>query len=199
MDLQTQAREDLAIIRRLMEDGNRVVNTAGPHFVAWGVLTSAALVATYVLGIRGDVRPITWVWIIAIGLGWISSLAMMMAYGRRERVRSATARILGGTWTGVGVTLMLLGFAGPAGGGVRPEAITAVLAPVLGSGFFGTGLLLGSRWMQGAAGVWWAGALFMLLWPGPHGLLVTAGLVLVLQTLPGIWLMLRARRAVAIA
>ncbi|HEU0300939.1 MAG TPA: hypothetical protein VFR37_15865 [Longimicrobium sp.] len=199
MDPQTQAREDLAVIRRLMEDGHRVVNTAGPHFVAWGVLTSAALVATYVLGGRGEIRLLTWVWIIAVGLGWLASLGLMMAEGRRERVRSATGRILGGTWAGVGVTLMLLGFAGPAGGAIRPDAITAVLSAVLGSGFFATGLLLGSRWMQGAAGGWWAGALFMLLWPGPHGLLVTAGLVLVLQTLPGAWLMLRARRAVAVA
>jgi hypothetical protein len=199
MDPQAQAREDLAVIRRLMEDGHRVVNTAGPHFVAWGLLTSAALAATYVLGGRGETRLVTWTWIIAVGLGWLASLALTVAEGRRERVRSATGRILGGVWTGTGVTLMLLGFAGPAGGGVRPDAITAVLAAVLGSGFFATGLLLGSRWMQAAAGVWWAGALLMLLWPGPHGLLVTAALVLLLQTLPGAWLMLRARRAVAVA
>ncbi|HEX2079091.1 MAG TPA: hypothetical protein VHG08_15310 [Longimicrobium sp.] len=199
MDPQAQAREDLAVIRRLMEDGHRVVNTAGPHFVAWGVLTSAALIATYVLGGRGETRPITWAWIAAVGLGWLASLALTLAEGRRERVRSATGRILGGLWTGTGVTLMLLGFAGPAGGGVRPDAITAVLAAVLGSGFFATGLLLGSRWMQAAACGWWGGALFMLLRPGAHGLLVTAGLVLVLQTLPGAWLMLRARRAVAVA
>ena len=42
-------------------------------------------------------------------------------------------------------------------------------------------------------------SLLMLLWPGAHGLLLTAGLVLALQTLPGCWLMLRARRAVAVA
>lgn len=199
MDPQTQAREDLAAIRRLMEDGQRVVNSAGPHFFTWGVLTTAALAATYVLGGRGETRAITWAWAVAVGLGWLASLALALVEGRRERVRSATSRILGGTWTGTGVTLMLLGFAAPAGGGVDPSAITGVLAAVLGGGFFATGLLVGSRWMQAAAGVWWAGALFMLLWPGRHGLLVTAALVLLLQTLPGLWLTLRARRAVAVA
>jgi hypothetical protein len=199
MDPQTQAREDLAAIRRLMEDGQRVVNTAGPHFVAWGLLTSAALAATYVLAGRGETRLITWVWAAAVGLGWLASLALTISEGRRERVRSATGRILGGVWTGTGVTMMLLGFAAPAGGGVDTAAITGVLAAVLGGGFFATGLLVGSRWMQAAAVVWWAGALLMLLWPGAHGLLVTAALVLILQTLPGLWLTLRARRAVVVA
>lgn len=198
MDPQTQAREDLAAIRRLMEDGQRVVNTAGPHFVAWGLLTSAALAATYVLAGRGETRLITGAWAVAVGLGWLASLALTVAEGRRERVRSATGRILGGVWTGTGVTMMLLGFAAPAGGGVATAAITGVLAAVLGGGFFATGLLVGRRWMQAAAIVWWAGAVLMLLWPGPYGLLLTAGLVLVLQTLPGCWLMLRARRAVAV-
>jgi hypothetical protein len=199
MDPQTQAREDLAAIRRLMEDGRRVVNTAGPHFVAWGVLTSAALAATYVLGGRGETRMITWAWGVAVGLGWLASAALTVAQGRREGVRSGTGRILGGVWTGTGVTMMLLGFAAPAGGVVDPAALTGVLAAVLGGGFFATGLLVGSRWMQAAAVAWWAGALLMLLWPGRHGLLLTAALVLGLQTLPGIWLTLRARRAVAVA
>ncbi|HEX2211545.1 MAG TPA: hypothetical protein VHG93_27915 [Longimicrobium sp.] len=199
MDPHTQAREDLAAIRRLMEDGQRVVHTAGPHFVAWGVLTSAALAATYVLSARGDTRTITWAWAVAVALGWLASLALIVTEGRRERVRSATSRMLGGTWTGTGVTMMLLGFAAPAGGGVHVAAITGVLAAVMGCGFFVTGLLVGSRWMQGAALLWWAGALLMLLWPGRHGLVVTAALVLLLQTLPGLWLMLRARRAVAVA
>jgi hypothetical protein len=136
---------------------------------------------------------------VAVGLGWLTSLALTVAEGRRERVRSATARILGGVWTGTGVTMMLLGFAAPAGGGVARVAITGVLAAVMGGGFFATGLLVGSRWMQAAAVVWWAGSLSMLLRPGPHGLLVTAALVLVLQTLPGCWLTLRARRAVVVA
>ncbi|HEU4883317.1 MAG TPA: hypothetical protein VFT45_13745 [Longimicrobium sp.] len=200
MDAQTQAREDLAAIRRLMEDGQRVVNTAGPHFVAWGLLTSAALAATYVLAGRGETGRITLAWGVAVGLGWLASLALTVVEGRREQVRSATGRILGGVWAGTGVTMMLLGFAAPAGGGVDTAVITGVLAAVMGGGFFATGLLVGRRWMQAAAVAWWAGALAMLLWPGPHGLLVTAGLVLILQTLPGLWLMLRSRRAaVAIA
>ena len=199
MDAQTQAREDLAAIRRLMEDGQRVVNSAGPHFVAWGLLTSAALAATYLLAERGETRLITWTWAVAVGLGWLASLALTFAEGRRERVRCATGRILGGMWTGTGVSLMLLGFAAPAGGGLSTDAITGVLAAVMGGGFLATGLLVGSRWMQAAALGWWAGALYMLLAPGRSGLLVTAALVLLLQTLPGIWLTLQARRAVAVA
>lgn len=199
MDAQTQAREDLAAIRRLMEGGQQVVNTAGPHFVAWGVLCSAALVATYALSARGDTRAILWTWGVAVGLGWAASIALTVAGLRRARVSSATGRLLGGLWAGTGVTLTLLGFAAPAGGGLAQTAITGVLAAVLGGATFATGLFVGSRWMQAAAGGWWGGALLMLLWPGRHGLLLTAALVLLLQTVPGVVLTLRGRRAMAVA
>jgi hypothetical protein len=199
MDAQTQAREDLAAIRRLMEGGQQVVNTAGPHFVAWGVLCSGALAATWVLAGRGDIRLVWWTWAVAVGLGWLASIALMLTGERRARVSSASGRLLGGLWVGTGVTLTLLGFAAPAGGGLAREAITGVLAAVLGGATFATGLLVGSRWMQAAAGGWWAGALLMLLWPGRHGLLVTAALVVVLQTVPGVVLTLRGRRAMAVA
>lgn len=199
MDAQTQAREDLAAIRRLMEGGQQVVNTAGPHFVAWGVLCSAALVSTYVLAGRGDGRTAVWTWIVAVSLGWMASIALTVSGLRRAPVTSATGRLLGGMWMGTGVTLTLLGFAGPAGGGVAWAAISGVLAAVLGGATFATGLLVGSRWMQAAGGGWWAGALLMLLWPGRHGLLLTAGLILGLQTLPGVVLTLRGRRAAAVA
>ena len=199
MDAQTQAREDLAAIRRLMEGGQQVVNTAGPHFVAWGVLCSAALLSTFVLAPRGDIRTIWWTWIAAVSLGWIASIALTVTGQRRAGVTSPTGRLLGGTWIGTGVTLTLLGFAAPAGGGLAVDAITGVLAAVMGGATFATGLLVGSRWMQAAGGGWWAGALLMLLWPGRHGLLLTAALILVLQTIPGVVLTLRGRRAAAVA
>ena len=199
MDAQTQAREDLAAIRHLMQDGQQVVNAAGPHFVVWGILSAAALAATYVLGDRGDARTAWWVWGVAISLGWIASIALTYRGVRQARVTTATGRLLRGLWLGTGVTLTLLGFVAPAGGGLDVAAITGVLAAVLGGASFATGMLVSSRWLQAAGGGWWAGALFMLLWPGSHGLLITAGLVIVLQTIPGLVLMARARRGLAIA
>src|SRR5688500_508861 len=199
MDAQTQAREDLAAIRRLMQDGQQVVNHAGPHFVAWGVVCSAALAATYVLAEQADARTVWWVWGVAISLGWIASIALTYRGVRQARVTTATGRLLGGMWLGTGITLTLLGFAAPAGGGLDVAAITGVLAAVLGGASFATGMLVSSRWLQAAGGAWWAGALFMLLWPGRHGLLITAGLLIVLQTIPGLVLMARARRGLAVA
>ncbi|HEU0014838.1 MAG TPA: hypothetical protein VFQ45_14220 [Longimicrobium sp.] len=199
MDAQTQAREDLAAIRRLMEGGQRVVNHAGPHFVVWGLLMSAALVATYVLGRAETVRGITWVWAGAVGLGWVASIALTFNGVRRAPATSPAGRLLAGLWIGTGVTLTLLGFAAPAGGALAWNGITGVLAAVLGGAFFATGLFAGSRWLQAAGGLWWAGSLYMLLDPGPHGLLVTAALMLALQAIPGLVLVLRGRRGVAVA
>jgi len=99
--------------------------------------------------------------------------------------------MVGGLWLGTGVTLTMLGFAGPAGGAIAPEAITGMLSAVLGAAYFATGVISGQRWLMGVGGAWWAGALVMLLWPAPHTLLVMAAMMLLLQAAPGLYLMRR--------
>jgi hypothetical protein len=198
MDAQAQAREDLAAIRQMMERSRGVVGYAAPHFVGWGILMAVALVATYLLTGQGREGWISGLWIVAVGLGWGLSWVLAVRARRRGRVRSHAGRMLGGLWLGTGVTMMTLGFAGPAGGGISSSAVAGVLAAVLGAAYFATGVLSGGRWLMGVGAGWWAGSLVMLLWPGPNALLLMAALMLCLQAGPGVYYLRRPSPATAV-
>jgi hypothetical protein len=195
MDAQVQARDDLVAIREIMERTRDVVGYAAPHFVAWGILMAAALVATYLLRGRGGEGWIWWLWVLAVGLGWALSWLFAVRGRRRARVRSQAGRMLGGLWLGTGVTMTILGFAGPAGGAVSSSAVAGMLAAVLGAAYFATGVLSGGRWLMAVGAGWWAGSLVMLLWAGPHALLLMAVFMLALQAGPGAYYLTRRRPA----
>jgi hypothetical protein len=194
---QAHAREDLMVIRRIMEGSQQMVEGAGPHFAAWGLLTAAALVTTWAMVDGGAHASIPWLWAATVTVGWVMSALLGRRASRTARVRTAGGRMIGGLWLSTGITLTLLGFAGPGGGAVSPDAITGMLSAVLGGAYFATGLLSGHRWLLGVGGGWWAGALVMLLFPAPHTLLVMAGMMLVLQAAPGVYLMRRPSRQAA--
>jgi hypothetical protein len=188
------AREDLRAIREIMQGSHRVARYAAPHFVLWGLLMAAALCTTYFLLMGGVEGVVPWLWVAAVGAGWIGSAAISVSARHRAPVHSTASRMLGGLWLGTGITLTILGFVGAAGGGISSLAVTGVLAAVLGVGYFATGVLAETRWLLGVGAGWWGGAVFMLLWPGTHGLLVMAAMMLVLQAVPGLYYMRGARR-----
>jgi hypothetical protein len=196
---QAHAREDLIAIRRIMEGSQQVVEGAGPHFAGWGVLTSAALVATWLMVDGGNHAGVPWLWAGTVAAGWAMSGLLGRRARRAARVRTTGGRMIGGLWLATGITLTLLGFAGPGGGAVAPDAITGMLSAVLGGAYFATGLLSGHRWLLAVGGGWWAGALFMLLFPAPHGLLVMAAMMLLLQAAPGVYIMRGPARQAAAA
>jgi hypothetical protein len=195
MDAQAQAREDLVAIRAMMERTRDVVGYAAPHFVVWGVLMAAALLATYLLRDQAGDGWISWLWVLAVGVGWALSWLLAVRGRRRGRVRSQAGRMLGGLWLGTGVTMTILGFAGPAGGAVSTLVVSGMLAAVLGAAYFATGVLAGVRWLMAVGVGWWAGSLVMLLWPGPAAVLLMAACMLALQVGPGAYYLTRRRAA----
>jgi hypothetical protein len=198
-DQHADAREDLLIIRRIMEGSQQTVEGAGPHFAAWGVLTAAALATTYVMVEGGAHGAVAWLWAGTVAVGWAMSALVGRRASRSARVRTTGGRMIGGLWLATGITLTLLGFAGPGGGGVAPDAITGMLSAVMGGAYFATGLLSGHRWLLAVGGGWWAGALLMLLFPAPYTLLLMAAMMLILQAAPGVYLMRRPARRPAAA
>lgn len=191
---ERQPEVELAAIRRLMEETRHAVHENGKHFIAWGVLMCVALVATYVLVSRAAYGAVAVVWPVAIAIGWIFSLRAGRVDYLRAPVRTLGDRILSAIWVGFGITATLLGLLGPLAGTVPPEALSGLMAALIGGAFFTSGFLQGLHWLRLVALAWWTGGAAMLWWPGLHTLLVLAGMVLLLQVLPGLALRARSPR-----
>lgn len=191
------AREDqaeIAALRTLMEETRLAVYDNGKHFIAWGILMTAALVATYVLVDRGSYGALGVVWPAAILLGWIFSLGAGRADYVRAPVRTLGDRVLSAIWIGFGITATLLGLLGLFTDALPPEALSGTMAVLLGGAFFTSGFLQGLRWLRTIGAAWWLGGAAMLWWPGLHTLLVLAAMVVALQIVPGLVLRGRAPR-----
>lgn len=190
--------EDLAMIRRLMEQSQGVIRGGAGHYLLWGVLITAGLLATWA-SVR-DLVPIgvAWIWPGTIGVGWAGSMYLGYRQDREARVTTTAGRVMSGIWIGAGVTMTLLGFLGMASGAFEPSGMMAALSSVMGAAYFATGALHEGRWPRLVAAGWWAGAVALFLWPGVHALLVMAGLMVAFHLVPGL-VVFRAKRAVSAA
>lgn len=196
--MDEQARRDLEIVRRLMEDARGVEWRHGPHFVLWGALSAVALLLTWgsALGAIG-LAPV-WIWAIVLTLGWLGSFRLSMRAGGASRRVTAGSRLLGGIWVGAGVTLTTIGMLGVAAGAVPVILLPGLLSLVFGAAYWATAAVTARRGERGYAIGWWVGGAAMLLWPNGLWTLPTlAGMVVGLEVVPGLILVRRGRRAEA--
>ncbi|MFB6240974.1 MAG: hypothetical protein ABEJ46_05380 [Gemmatimonadota bacterium] len=148
------------------------------------------LVATYLTARAGLSVPPLFIWIGAIGLGWVGSFWIGRQQRQRAPVETLGGRVMMGIWVGGGVTGTLLGFAVPAAGLVSTSGeILGPIAMIMGTCHFASSYVTRSAAMRWMAGGWWAGGTAMLWWNGIESLLIMGVLVLALQLLPGIWLL----------
>jgi len=188
------AREDIAFIRRNIEQGREAAGTWSADILVWGVAIAAAYVGTYAR-IRGlwTVNP-PWLWVACIALPWLYSLRrvwLRVAGVRSSLACSPVATTLWSLWLGCGITLSILGLTAIAVGARNDWWMSPVVAGVVGLCFFVSSSLCNLAWMRWVAVAWWAGSLALVVWRGAESLLLMAALMLVLFALPGIVLMRR--------
>ncbi|WP_419161538.1 hypothetical protein [Candidatus Palauibacter sp.] len=189
-----QVGEDLAIIRRLMEDARETVSDNGWHLVLWG----GVLAAAEAIGHWADsgVLPVSsrLVWGAALGLGWGISIPLRRWRRKHAAVDSLANRILAAIWIGCGLGLMLLGFCGAQTGTLPGPVAPGVMAIVIGTAFFASSSLCDRVLFRVLAVSWWAMGGAMLIWPGPaNNLVMSAGLILLMAG-PGLLLTRRPRK-----
>lgn len=191
------AREDLAYLRQLIEDTRQATYVSGQYFIVWGVAVGLGLVATW-LGLRGELPiSIFLAWIICMAAGGLGTFLLVRAECNLP-VQTHASRVIGKVWMTMGISMMVLFFAGAATGRIDGHLMLPLSCLLIAGPFYVTGLLARLYWMQFLAFAWWLGAAVMLLWPGMYNLLLMGLLLFALYVVPGIILVrmnLRAERS----
>jgi hypothetical protein len=199
--IDDQVRQDIAFIRRAVEEGGAYAIASGPDMLVWGMAIAVGYLATYAF-IRGwsPIAP-RGLWAVCIAVGWLYSLRRMprrIVAGREGHpVRGPMAQALAMLWLGCGVSLTILTIARMTSGEAYEPWFDAVVAGVLGVGFFASAWLTNLAWLRWVAIAWWIGevALFALRHDAAKFPLA-ASLMLVLLAGPGL-LLLQRRHALA--
>jgi hypothetical protein len=192
--IEDQAREDIAFIRRAIEDGAAYATARSPDLLVWGIAVAIGYLGTYAR-IRGW-SPVALgpLWAACIGLPWLFSLrrvARRLA-GIAVPACGPMAEALSMLWFGCGMFFMTMGIAVNATGEARYGWWNAVVAGVMGIGFFASASLTRLSWLRWVAIAWWAGALALFaLRHRLEALPLAAALMLLLLAAPGYVLMSR--------
>lgn len=195
----TNVEDDIAFIRRTIEDGRAYARGRSPDLLVWGLFVSTGYFATYSF-LRGwiAIDP-NWIWLVCIGLPWLYSLRGLARrfVGQSDApARSPMAVAMAMLWLACGVFLTTLAFAVQCYVTVPFHAFAAIVAGVLGIAFFAGSFLCNMPWMRAVAIVWWMGE-FVLF--GLHdrfeNLLLSCALTLVLLAGSGLFLLIGRGRA----
>lgn len=187
-----RAREDIAFIRRAIEEGGAYATARSPDMLVWGVAVAIGYFGTWAY-VRGwtPLAP-RGLWAVCLGIPWIYSLRRLWRRlaGQIPLPRGPMAQALSMLWLGIGIFLTLL--AVPVLWTGDDRGISAVVAGALGIGFFASAWLANLPWLRGVAILWWVGELALFALRRDSALLpLAAGLSLVLLAGPGAILMRR--------
>ena len=191
--LEDQAREDIAFIRRAVEEGGAYATASSPDMLVWGIAVAIGYLGTYGF-IRGwsPVAPSA-LWAACIGLPWLFSLRRLARglVGGAVRVRGPMAQALAMLWLGCGIFLTTLGIAVMVAE-ARGGWFDAVVAGVMGIAFFASARVAQLPWLRWVGIAWWVGelALFALRYR-IEALPLAAALMLLLLAGPGYVLLQR--------
>lgn len=181
-----QAESELAVIKQMMADCGRVVADNGRHYIFWGVVVTAALIANYIMALQNvPMKYAGLMWFITMISASIIDWIIGIRESKKSRVKTFAGKLLGSLWTASGLSMFMLGFVGTITGAYNPIYICSLISIVLGVAYFTSGAIQQIRWLKMLSVGWWAGAIFTFAFPSVHTLLIFAIMMICFQVIPG--------------
>jgi hypothetical protein len=181
---QQNALEEIAMIKKVIEESREFTFNIGKNIILWGLLMSAAIFASYRAIAAGNPGVSLWIWVIAIGTGWIISIVWSIR--GRSINWNLGVKIISNVWTSCGIAMTILGFAGITSGAIQEWAIAPVIATIMGTAFAGTAFAHKLGWVMYLGVAWWLGALLMFLVKSYQTLPIFGIMMILFMVVPGI-------------
>lgn len=187
MDRQ-DAMEEIALIRRVIDESRRFAMDSGKYYLLWGALVTAAIFAEYWMFVNHtrSTAASAWVWIITIGIGWLVSMIWGFQGASKRSGWPIGAKLVGLVWLSSGISMTILGFVATASGALQSWALCPVIAVVMGSGYAISGLIYRLRWVSLVGVAWWLGSLVMFWIKGIAVLPIFGIMMILFQIVPGL-------------
>ena len=180
------AKEQLAFIRSIMDDGQKIIADNGGGFIVWGILILTAGFGTLVLEYLNLQYLQGWAYVLVVAVGW---LYMYFAHAPNKQSvvgNPFTIKIINSIWISVLLSMTILGFVGGISGVIDLERITAVLYTTLGIAYFMQGIITGKTWVRNLGFGWWLGSAALYFLTGIPAGVLAAVMMIGLQIVPGI-------------
>ncbi|HMQ68257.1 MAG TPA: hypothetical protein PKA90_04525 [Ignavibacteria bacterium] len=182
-----QAELELSVIKKIMEDSRNIVLDNGIHYIFWGVIVTAALIVNYIMLLtHSNPRYIGMMWFILMVSAAIADGIIGRRQEKRSKVRTYAGELLSSLWKATGIAMFMFGFLGIVTRAYDPIYISPVISTTLGIAYFTSGTIQQLKWLKNIAFGWWAGAIYLFIFPSVHTLLIFAIMMVCLQIVPGL-------------
>ena len=194
------AQEELAFIRKVMEDSRTSLVDTGKPKLVWGAIAALGMLYTYIQALAESDLYVGWVWLGISAFGWGYIFWEDKRQDKTSHVRTQTGKIIGAIWGACGLSIglvIMLAF------GTRffnidllmhPLTVCPITAIILGIAYFLDGTIRLVPWVRNLSYAWWASAVLMFFWPSVHVLLIYAIMLIAFQFIPGIVLYQRSKK-----
>ena len=192
---QINPQEEIAYIKNIINDSKRIIIDDGKGFVLWGILVIIGLLLTF-FAIYFQYFDYLWlVWPFLMAFGWLYSLVIQFKKEKKRKVSTFAGKILGAVWLSSGISISMIALVGIYTDAFDSSYISPITSTILGVSYFVSGALYGKKWISMLSFGWWAAALFTFLFVSVYNLLIFAGVMLFLQTIPGIILYQNSKKS----
>jgi hypothetical protein len=166
---EMQAKEEIQLIKAMLEKTKKATAESGTLFIVWGVLIALALVGSFVLAYfkKYDWEWLNWIAVTVVG--WVYSVIYGIRKERREPVRTYIQTAAGHLYFASGTAFLLVGIVFPALKVYSYEAIPILIAAVSGILFTVMGGIYEWPLLKWAGFLWWVGAVGMSFMRGDSG------------------------------
>jgi hypothetical protein len=186
MDPQ-QARQELSLIRDMIEKTRREAAVSGQFFIVIGLIS---LIAMLVIGMLGKFRlehlllPVLLALIVVNG---VLSYFIFARERKREKVTTYAKTIYLGIWATCGLSILMVAFLFPLTRVYSYDLVPMLISLIFGIAVFSTGVIFGERRIQWCGSIWWVGAVILAYSPpGMLTMYIMMALILLGWVLPGL-------------
>ena len=179
-----QLIERLDLIEEMIAAGRRDADHWGWAFALWGVGHLVSLFAS-----RAGYE-VAW----PIAMTTCGVVMGIVAVRRRSHKATTLGRALGAVWSGLGVSMFLVGMIGGISGRVGGTTIVALFFALMGAASFASSLILRWRSWAFAALLWWGATVAALLLEPEVTFWLFVAMAAVAEVGFGVYLMIDERR-----
>jgi len=194
--VDSEVQQELSFIKKVMDDSRRLIAADGRSFIFWGVIISIGLLVTYFAVDYKWESNLSWFWPALIAFGWIYTIIAEGRHSKRAKTITFAAKIMAAMWIACGIAMTIVGFAGPIAGAYSGIFISPLISIILGVGYAVSGVVFGKSWVSLLSIGWWGGAIIMFFMGSLETLLIMAAMMILFQTLPGIFLYNKSKKII---
>jgi hypothetical protein len=181
-----QAYDELAFIKKVMEDSQRASIDNGKIFILLSLLAILGVALKLFNDFIGLKINSLYVFIPLMAMGITCSFLSKNRMNAKMGGKTYASKIMDGIWVAFVISTSILCFVGSAAGGIQPMAVIPVIAVLFGINQYISGLLINFRWFSSVAYGWWISSICMFLWPGEHSVIFLGILLILFQFIPGL-------------